>query len=117
MINHFQLVESEVQMSKLISPFAGLLVGVVLRALLPYWIAALEQARDTGEMPRFDAKTYLVPPIASLLICVTGYAVILATVPGAFQELAGLSFVAASAIGYAGSDILRQGQKLLSLRR
>jgi len=96
----------------ILTPFLAVLLGVVLRTVVPFLQKALEQMRDTGEWPVFEPQ-YLVPPLAMLLLDVMAFCVALVTQPGLAQDISGLGFVVAVAAGYGGQGFVRDVQKFV----
>lgn len=91
-------------------PFLGLLLGKVLRHILPYLTSALEtiaEKEDWRAWPRFN-PSYL----AMFLLGVIGFGVYLAITPGGYAQFITWKFVQAVGLGYSGDDVARQGIKV-----
>jgi len=93
-------------------PFLAVLLGIVLRTLVPFISKALESMQQTGEWPSFE-RQYLLPPLAAMALDVVWFAVALLTQPGYVGEVRGLGFVIAVAAGYGGQGFIRDVQKLV----
>ncbi len=94
-------------------PFAGLILGAVLRTLLPYVTTSLEcvaQAESWKAWPPFK-PSYLV----AFLVALAGFGVTFLTVPGALGGFLRWDFVASVALAYTGQDIGRQIVKVASV--
>jgi len=84
-------------------PVGGLLLGIVLRVLLPYTREGLQTVSKSGTFrawPTFDWR-YL----AMVLLPITEYSVALLTVQGLWATMFTWGFVPAVALSYAGTDI------------
>jgi len=90
--------------------FGALALGCALRLLLPYITAGLQAISERGwnAWPPFEAKY-----VASFLLALIGYGVMLVTSEGALVALQELSFTSAVMIGYTGGDLAREAVKLI----
>ena len=101
-------------MNEVLVAMGALVLGLALRTLLPYVVAGLTVWQESGDWsawPRFEPK-YL----ASFALAAVGYAVTFATVEGAFESVAGMSFVAIVALAYGSTDVAREAIKLVVRR-
>ena len=87
------------------------LAGVVARTLLPFLVTL----RDNPNTP-FD-RAFLVPPLVSTLIAVFGLPLVLNALPPEVLNATEQSlqlFTTVFVAAWGASDIVREGQKLLS---
>ena len=85
-----------------VSPL-GLVLGIVLRVLVPYTRESLQAVSKTGSWKSwypFDWR-YL----AMALIPILEYGIAFVTVQGLFEAMFTWGFVTATALSYAGTDI------------
>lgn len=90
-------------MNQVFVSISALLLGCVLRTLLPYVVRGFVELQDNKPWPKFE-YSYL----GALGLAVVAYAVSLVTVPGAFEALLSMGFVQVVALAYAGQDVARQ---------
>lgn len=84
-------------------PLYGLLLGIVLRVVLPYLREGLQTVAQSGTFkawPVFDWR-YL----AMVLIPITEYGLAFLTVQGLWQTMFTWGFIPAVAMAYAGTDL------------
>ena len=84
-------------------PLYGLVLGVILRVLLPYAREGLQRVSESGTFkswPVFDWR-YL----AMVLIPIAEYGLAFLTVQGLWNAMFEWEFVTATALSYAGTDI------------
>ena len=87
-------------------PFVGLLLGVVLRVLVPYVRSGLEKVAESGSFnswPVFDYR-YL----ALVLLPLLEFAIAFLTVPGLWRAAFGWEFIPSVAMAYVGYDISKE---------
>ena len=86
-------------------PLIGLLVGTLLRVIVPYLRTGLERVAETGnfvDWPVFDWR-YL----SLFLLPIVEFGVAFLTVQGLWSAAFSWGFVPAVALAYAGADIGR----------
>lgn len=90
-------------------PVLALIGGVAGRAFVPYLLSGfkiVQTERDWSAWPPFE-PVYLTTFATSAI----GYAILLATVMGAFEALVGLGIREAIAVGYGLADLTRKATK------
>jgi len=90
----------------------GLVVGVILRVIVPYLREGLQEVAETGNFvhwPGFDYR-YL----AMVLLPLLEYGVAFLTVEGLWQTALSWSFIPAVAMGWAGTDIGKEAVQVVA---
>lgn len=97
-------------------PFLALLLGCLMRALVPYLLLAF--AAIGGEESKFSDWPAFKPMYVSVFgLAVVLYAVALLTIPGAAEWLISESFIAVVAFGYGGGSFANALAKAFVRRR
>lgn len=90
-------------------PIGGLLLGILLRTFVPYFVAAWEQVAQAETWAEFRT---LWPPfrpayLSSFMLALGIYMMTVLTVQGAWSTTLNLGFVEATGLAYAGQSLSR----------
>jgi len=93
-------------LSKVPWGIVGLIVGAVLKVVVPYLRAGLERVAETGTLaswPPFDWRY-----VAMFLAPILEFSVAFLTVPGLWVASLSWGFIISTAMAYAGTDIAKE---------
>jgi hypothetical protein len=96
--------------NQIIIALLAVLLGCVLRTLLPYVVKGFQLLQENNPWPKFE-YSYL----GSLGLAVVGYGLMFLIKPDYFSQIVTLPFTEIVALAYAGQESARQVIKIASV--